>query len=329
MDVTTITLASGATVPALGQGTWYLGDDPAARAREISALRTGVGAGMRLIDTAEMYGGGRSEKLVGEAIANTPREELFLVSKVLPENAGEKHIFQCCDATMKRMGVDYLDLYLLHWRGSVPLAETVRCLEQLKEMGKIKNWGVSNFDIDDMEELWRIPQGRNCQVNQVLYHMGSRGIEYSLLPWMREHQVALMAYCPLAQGGSLRRGLLRGPGKNVVLGRLICGSGILMGRGHLPGHAGAEPPSREFCHCVQGGGAAALVGFDVFDLHGKLHRGFVHGKRRHRHQGQQRGLHLQLHCLGVALRGHDLAGQLKFHAVNPLFRVALPKRQLK
>ena len=208
MDVKTITLASGATVPALGQGTWYLGDDPAARAREISALRTGVGAGMRLIDTAEMYGGGRSEKLVGEAIANTPREELFLVSKVLPENAGEKHIFQCCDATMKRMGVDYLDLYLLHWRGSVPLAETVRCLEQLKEMGKIKNWGVSNFDIDDMEELWRISQGRNCQVNQVLYHMGSRGIEYSLLPWMREHQVALMAYCPLAQGGSLRRGLL-------------------------------------------------------------------------------------------------------------------------
>ena len=211
MDVKTITLASGATVPALGQGTWYLGDDPATRAREISALRTGVGAGMRLIDTAEMYGGGRSEKLVGEAIANTPREELFLVSKVLPENAGEKHIFQCCDATMKRMGVDYLDLYLLHWRGSVPLAETVRCLEQLKEMGKIKSWGVSNFDIDDMEELWRIPQGRNCQVNQVLYHMGSRGIEYSLLPWMREHQVALMAYCPLAQGGSLRRGLLNNP----------------------------------------------------------------------------------------------------------------------
>ena len=211
MDVKTITLASGATVPALGQGTWYLGDDPAARAREISALRTGVGAGMRLIDTAEMYGGGRSEKLVGEAIANTPREELFLVSKVLPENAGEKHIFQCCDATMKRMGVDYLDLYLLHWRGSVPLAETVRCLEQLKEMGKIKNWGVSNFDIDDMEELWRIPQGRNCQVNQVLYHMGSRGIEYSLLPWMREHRVALMAYCPLAQGGALRRGLLTDP----------------------------------------------------------------------------------------------------------------------
>ena len=206
MNIKTITLAAGDIVPALGQGTWYLGDDPAKRAQEVSALRTGMGAGMRLIDTAEMYGDGRSEKLVGEAIAAAPREELFLVSKVLPENAGEKHICQCCDATMNRMGVDYLDLYLLHWRGSVPLAETVRCLEQLKELGKIKNWGVSNFDIGDMEELWRIPGGRNCQVNQVLYHMGSRGIEYSLLPWMREHRVALMAYCPLAQGGSLRRG---------------------------------------------------------------------------------------------------------------------------
>lgn len=211
MNIKTITLAAGDIVPALGQGTWYLGDDPAKRAQEVSALRTGMGAGMRLIDTAEMYGDGRSEKLVGEAIAAAPREELFLVSKVLPENAGEKHIFQCCDATMNRMGVDYLDLYLLHWRGSVPLAETVRCLEQLKELGKIKNWGVSNFDIGDMEELWRIPGGRNCQVNQVLYHMGSRGIEYSLLPWMREHQVALMAYCPLAQGGALRRGLLTDP----------------------------------------------------------------------------------------------------------------------
>ncbi|MCB6499432.1 aldo/keto reductase [Colidextribacter sp. 210702-DFI.3.9] len=211
MNIKTITLAAGDIVPALGQGTWYLGDDPAKRAQEVSALRTGMGAGMRLIDTAEMYGDGRSEKLVGEAIAAAPREELFLVSKVLPENAGEKHIFQCCDATMNRMGVDYLDLYLLHWRGSVPLAETVRCLEQLKELGKIKNWGVSNFDIGDMEELWRIPGGRNCQVNQVLYHMGSRGIEYSLLPWMREHRVALMAYCPLAQGGALRRGLLTDP----------------------------------------------------------------------------------------------------------------------
>ena len=266
MDVKTITLASGATVPALGQGTWYLGDDPAARAREISALRTGVGAGMRLIDTAEMYGGGRSEKLVGEAIANTPREELFLVSKVLPENAGEKHIFQCCDATMKRMGVDYLDLYLLHWRGSVPLAETVRCLEQLKEMGKIKNWGVSNFDIDDMEELWRISQGRNCQVNQVLYHMGSRGIEYSLLPWMREHQVALMAYCPLAQGGSLRRGLLNNSAVLAIAEKHHATPiPVLLAWCGRDGHTIAIPRTGHPDHTLENAGANALT-LDEEDL---------------------------------------------------------------
>ena len=266
MDVKTITLASGATVPALGQGTWYLGDDPAARAREISALRTGVGAGMRLIDTAEMYGGGRSEKLVGEAIANTPREELFLVSKVLPENAGEKHIFQCCDATMKRMGVDYLDLYLLHWRGSVPLAETVRCLEQLKEMGKIKNWGVSNFDIDDMEELWRIPQGRNCQVNQVLYHMGSRGIEYSLLPWMREHQVALMAYCPLAQGGSLRQGLLNNSAVLAIAEKHHATPiQVLLAWCVRDGHTIAIPRTGHPDHTLENAGANALT-LDEEDL---------------------------------------------------------------
>ena len=266
MDVKTITLASGATVPALGQGTWDLGDDPAARAREISALRTGVGAGMRLIDTAEMYGGGRSEKLVGEAIANTPREELFLVSKVLPENAGEKHIFQCCDATMKRMGVDYLDLYLLHWRGSVPLAETVRCLEQLKEMGKIKNWGVSNFDIDDMEELWRISQGRNCQVNQVLYHMGSRGIEYSLLPWMREHQVALMAYCPLAQGGSLRRGLLNNSAVLAIAEKHHATPiQVLLAWCVRDGHTIAIPRTGHPDHTLENAGANALT-LDEEDL---------------------------------------------------------------
>ena len=266
MDVKTITLASGATVPDLVQVTWYLRDDPAARAREISALRTGVGAGMRLIDTAEMYGGGRSEKLVGEAIANTPREELFLVSKVLPENAGEKHIFQCCDATMKRMGVDYLDLYLLHWRGSVPLAETVRCLEQLKEMGKIKNWGVSNFDIDDMEELWRIPQGRNCQVNQVLYHMGSRGIEYSLLPWMREHQVALMAYCPLAQGGSLRRGLLNNSAVLAIAEKHHATPiQVLLAWCVRDGHTIAIPRTGHPDHTLENAGANALT-LDEEDL---------------------------------------------------------------
>ena len=266
MDVKTITLASGVTVPALGQGTWYLGDDQSKRAQEISALRAGVDAGMRLIDTAEMYGGGRSEKLVGEAIANTPREELFLVSKVLPENAGERHIFQCCDATMKRMGVDYLDLYLLHWRGSVPLVETVCCLEQLKEMGKIKSWGVSNFDIDDMEELWRVPQGRNCQVNQVLYHMGSRGIEYSLLPWMREHRVALMAYCPLAQGGSLRQGLLNDPAVLAIAEKHHATPiQVLLAWCIRDGHTIAIPRTGRPDHTLENAGANALT-LDEEDL---------------------------------------------------------------
>ena len=224
-----VTLANGDRVPALGQGTWYLGDSRATHDREAAALRAGVAAGMTLIDTAEMYGNGRSERLVGDALDGTSaeggqlreadgsraraldREELYIVSKVLPSNAGDPDIFESCDATLDNLGVDYLDLYLLHWRGMVPLAETVSCMEELVAEGKIRAWGVSNFDTDDMEDLWRVPGGQNCQVNQVLYHPGSRGIEYDLLPWMRERGVALMAYCPLAQAGTLRGRLFRSP----------------------------------------------------------------------------------------------------------------------
>lgn len=198
-------------VPALGQGTWYLGDSPGKRQREIEALRTGIDLGMTLIDTAEMYGNGNAESLVGEAIQGYSRQDLFLVSKVLPENAGGGRLAHALSASLKRMGVDYLDLYLYHWRGRFPLKETVAALEAAKANGLIRAWGVSNFDIADMEELWRIPNGRHCAVNQVLYHMGSRGIEYSLLPWMRAHGVALMAYCPLAQGGRLCRSLMESP----------------------------------------------------------------------------------------------------------------------
>ena len=208
-------LANGMKVPAIGQGTWMLGDDSARRSEEIAALRAGIAAGATLIDTAEMYGDGCSESLVGEAIRELPdgmaRDNLFLVSKVLPSNAGRDRIFASCEATLRRLGVDCLDLYLLHWRGAVPLAETVACLEELVAQGEIHAWGVSNFDIDDMEELWAVPGGRNCQVNQVLYHAGSRGIEFSLLPWMRDHDVALMSYCPLAQAGRIRSGLLEEP----------------------------------------------------------------------------------------------------------------------
>ena len=225
----TVTLANGGRVPALGQGTWYLGDSRATHDREAQALRAGVRAGMTLIDTAEMYGNGRSERLIcdaldGTSVAGGPlreedgsraatldREDLFIVSKVLPSNAGRPDIFESCDNTLDNLGVDYLDLYLLHWVGPVPFAETVACMEELVAEGKIRAWGVSNFDTDDMEELWRVPGGSNCQVNQVLYHPASRGIEYDLLPWMRDHGVALMAYCPLAQAGTLRGRLFDSP----------------------------------------------------------------------------------------------------------------------
>lgn len=207
----TVTLRNGVQVPALGLGTWFLGENKAARAREMESLRTGISAGMTLIDTAEMYGNGKAESLIKEVISDKKRDDLFLVSKVLPNNAGKHRLEQALDNSMKRMGVEYLDLYLYHWRGNYPLEETVAELDRVKKAGKIKEWGVSNFDIDDMEELWQIPEGRNCLVNQVLYHTGSRGIEYSLLPWMREHDVALMSYCPLAQAGTLRRGILNNP----------------------------------------------------------------------------------------------------------------------
>lgn len=206
-----VTLKNGIQVPAIGQGTWYLGDHEETRAREIEAIQAGVEAGMTLIDTAEMYGNGRSESLVGEAIRPFRREELFLVSKVLPSNAGRRSMRNSLMHSLKRLGTDYLDLYLYHWRGSIPLTETVSCLEELKQEGLIREWGVSNFDIEDMRELSSIDRNESCIVNQVLYHIGSRGIEFSLLPWMRKHNVTLMSYCPLAQGGSLKRNLMSNP----------------------------------------------------------------------------------------------------------------------
>ncbi len=204
-----VTLRNGIKVPALGQGTWYLGESSLQRKREIDGIRKGIEAGMTLIDTAEMYGNGAAEDMLGEAISTIDRKRLYLVSKVLPTNAGGKRMHQALQRSLSRMGVEYLDLYLYHWRGSFKLSETVARLEELKAEGLIREWGVSNFDIDDMEELWSVPDGKNCLVNQVLYHTGSRGIEYSLLPWMLEHDVALMSYCPLAQAGSLKRGLMQ------------------------------------------------------------------------------------------------------------------------
>lgn len=218
----TWTLRDGGKIPRLGQGTWYLGEKPSARLAELTALRTGIDHGMTLIDTAEMYGDGLSEKLVGEAIAPYNREKLFLVSKVYPWNAGKDRIFKACEDSLRRLNTDYLDLYLLHWRGTVPLMETAECMEELVLKGHIRHWGVSNLDLEDMEELWKIPAGRHCQVDQVLYHLGSRNAETVLLPWLRQHKMALMAYCPLAQGGTLKRQLLSNPILNCLADEKGC-----------------------------------------------------------------------------------------------------------
>jgi diketogulonate reductase-like aldo/keto reductase len=199
-----ILLPSGETVPALGQGTWNLGDDPRRRAQEIDSIRRGLALGLTLVDTAEMYGDGRSEQLVGEAIRGR-RDEVFLVSKVYPHNASRRAMPKSCEASLRRLGVDRIDLYLLHWPGAVPLDETVEAFESLQRAGKIRHWGVSNFDAEGMQEIWRTPGGSAAQVDQVLYNLGERGIEWDLQPWLREHGVPLMAYSPFDQGRLLRK----------------------------------------------------------------------------------------------------------------------------
>jgi aldehyde reductase len=202
-------LPCGERVPALGQGTWNIGDDPASRRDEIDALRRGIELGLTLIDTAEMYGDGRSEELVGEAIAGQ-RDALFLVSKVYPHNASRRAMPRSCEASLRRLGVETIDLYLLHWPGTVPLAETVETFEVLQRAGKIRHWGVSNFDAEGMQELWDTPGGTACQVDQVLYNVGERGIEWDLRAWLGHRRVPVMAYSPFDQGRLLRqRGLAK------------------------------------------------------------------------------------------------------------------------
>ena len=204
----TAPLPSGETVPVLGQGTWFMGDQPRRAAEEATALRAGLDLGMTLIDTAEMYADGGAEEVVADAIAGR-RGEVFLVSKVLPQNASRKGTVAACERSLKRLGTDYLDLYLLHWRGGVPLRETVDALETLKQDGKIRHWGVSNFDTDDMDELFALPGGRNCATNQVLYNLTRRGIAFDLLPWCRERQIPIMAYSPIEQGRLLGNAALK------------------------------------------------------------------------------------------------------------------------
>jgi len=194
-----IALPSGEKVVALGQGTWHFAEDQARWPEEVASIRLGVDLGLTVIDTAEMYGDGAAEVLVGEAIAGR-RKEVFLVDKVLPHHATRAGTVRACEASLGRLGVDYLDLYLLHWRGSIPLVETIQGFAELKREGKIRHWGVSNLDLDDMVELTAVPGGDEVQTNQILYNLTRRGPEYALLPWLAQHGIPTMAYSPIEQG---------------------------------------------------------------------------------------------------------------------------------
>ena len=199
----TVSLPSGERVAALGQGTWNMGDDPAARAEELATLRLGLDLGLTLIDSAEMYGDGRSEELVGEALAGR-RDEAFIVSKVLPHKATRQGAIAACERSLKRLRTDRIDLYLLHWRGKVPLEDTFAAFDELRRAGKIRHFGVSNLDLADMKAVWKIDAGRQVATNQLLYNLTRRGIEWGLLPWLAERNVPVMAYSPIEQAKLLR-----------------------------------------------------------------------------------------------------------------------------
>ena len=204
----TLKLSSGQLIPVLGMGTWRMGENALHRQSEIDALRHGLDLGLSLIDTAEMYGEGGAEEVIAQAIANR-RESVFLVSKVYPHNASVKGAIAACERSLKRLKTDYLDVYLLHWRGSVPLAETLEAFETLQQSGKIRSYGVSNFDVEDMEEASQLKGGKGIVTNQVLYNLMRRGIEWNLLPWCRQQGIPIMAYSPIEQGRLLNNRTLK------------------------------------------------------------------------------------------------------------------------
>lgn len=195
----TITFPNGVKVPSLGQGTWYMGENPTKKEEEIRAIRTGVELGMTVIDTAEMYGDGLSEKLIGEAI-NGLRDDVFLISKVFPWNANLSGTIKACENSLRRLNTDHLDLYLLHWSGSYPIEETVEAMMRLQQSGKILQWGVSNMDVAEMEDFMNVPSGKNCATDEILYNLTRRGVEYDLLPWCESHSIPVIAYSPIEQG---------------------------------------------------------------------------------------------------------------------------------
>ncbi|GMV59304.1 aldo/keto reductase [Betaproteobacteria bacterium PRO7] len=214
----TVQLPDGTAVPALGLGTARIGDSARKRRAEIAAVRRALEIGYRLIDTAEMYGEGGAEEVIGAALADAiaagevRREDVFIVSKVYPHNASRSGVPAACERSLRRLGLDRIDLYLLHWRGGVPLAETVAAFESLKERGLIRRWGVSNFDVDDLKALARVANGAHCAANQVYYSASQRGAEFALLPWQRERRMPAMAYSPIDQGAAARDRTLKAIG---------------------------------------------------------------------------------------------------------------------
>jgi len=235
-----LSLPSGHALPALGLGTWRMGERRARRSHELAALRSALDMGYRLFDTAEMYAEGGAEELLGEALAQVlrgpvTRDQLFIVTKVYPHNASAQGVLAACERSRRRLQLDHVDLYLLHWRGNVPLRQTVEGFQRLRQLGWIRHWGVSNFDLDDMQELRTVPGGAACSANQVWYSLSRRGVEFNLLPWQRARQMPLMAYSPIDQGAlAAHAGLKRlaasagATPSQLALARLLAEPGVMV-----------------------------------------------------------------------------------------------------
>lgn len=272
--IRTVTLPNGETVPALGQGTWRMAERPAWRDQEIAALRAGVDLGLTLIDTAEMYADGGAEELVAEALGDR-RDELFVVTKVYPHNASRRGVTEACERSLRRLRTDRIDLYLLHWRGGIPVGDTVAGFEDLRGAGKIRHWGVSNFDTDDMEELLRVPGGEACATNQVLYNVTRRGPEFDLLPMMAAQRIPLMAYSPVEQGKLPGGGPLQAVARKHGATRFQIALAWVLRRPDVVAIPKAGNPAH-----VRDNAAALAVALDDEDLKA-IDRAFPPPKRRH------------------------------------------------
>ena len=248
-----VTLPDGARVPALGLGTWHMGEAARRAKDEVAALVHGLDLGMTLVDTAEMYGNGGAEERVGVAIAGR-RQAPFVVSKVLPHHADARGVRRACEASLRRLGIDCIDLYLLHWRGRIPLAQTVAAFQALVKDGLIRRWGVSNFDVDDMEELFALEGGAACAANQVLYNLSERSAEWRLVAWCRARGVPLMAYSPVGQGALVRSRKLAA----IAAAAGVTAAQLALAWTMRAGNVIAIPQSTDPAHLAENRGSAGL-----------------------------------------------------------------------